>query len=182
MSTIAVFLDRDGTINEEMGYINHVSRFVLLPRTAAAIRRMNAAGLKVVVITNQSGAARGYFAPALVDEVHAQLTQVLAGEGAHVDAIYACLHGPDEGCACRKPRPGLLDAAAAHYGAPVAGSFLIGDKESDLRLARSRGCEPLLVQSGYGRLTAERLAASGAEVTQFEDLGAAARWILDERR
>ncbi|HZE22139.1 MAG TPA: HAD-IIIA family hydrolase, partial [Desulfobaccales bacterium] len=89
MSHPAVFLDRDGTLNEEMGYINHLSRFRLLPQAVPAIRRLNAAGLKVVVITNQSGAARGYFPAALVDEVHARLQQLLAAEGAHLDGIYA---------------------------------------------------------------------------------------------
>src|SRR5665648_491954 len=99
MSQPAVFLDWDGTINQEMGYINHLSRFALLPQAIPAIRRLNAAGVKVVVVTNQSGAARGYFPASLVDEIHGHLQKVLAAGGAHLDGIYTCLHGPDEGCA-----------------------------------------------------------------------------------
>ena len=105
MSQPAVFLDRDGTINEQMGYINHLSRFKLLPQAVPAIRRLNEAGVKVVVVTNQSGAARGYFPAALVDEIHAHLKKLLAAGGAHLDGIYTCLHGPADGCACRKPSP-----------------------------------------------------------------------------
>lgn len=182
MSNIAVFLDRDGTINEEMGYINHLSRFVLLPRTAAAIRLLNDAGLQVVVITNQSGAARGYFVPALVDEVHAKLTQMLADEGARVDAIYACLHGPDEGCACRKPKPGLMQQASRDLDLDLTRSYLVGDRYKDMETAQNAGVKGVLVLTGYGRGEYEHQSRTWPTPPAYvaEDLLDAAEWILSE--
>uniref|UniRef100_A0A7V4G8Y9 D,D-heptose 1,7-bisphosphate phosphatase n=1 Tax=Desulfobacca acetoxidans TaxID=60893 RepID=A0A7V4G8Y9_9BACT len=150
MKQVAVFLDRDGTINEEMGYINHLSRFRLLPEAAPAIRRLNDAGLKVVVITNQSGAARGYFPPSLVAEVHARLKALLAREGARVDGIYVCLHGPDDRCACRKPKPGLIFQAAAELDLDLSRSWLVGDRFVDVDTALNAGVKPILVLTGYG--------------------------------
>ena len=151
MKQIAVFLDRDGTVNEEMGYINHLSRFVLLPGTAAAVRRLNEAGLKVVVVTNQSGAARGYFPLSLVEEVHAYLRDLLAQEGAHLDAIYTCLHGPQDGCGCRKPQPGLILQAAAELNLDLGSSYLVGDRYKDLQTGAKAGVKGILVLTGYGR-------------------------------
>lgn len=178
-----VFLDRDGVINEDSTqYIRCVEQWHPLPGSIEAIAALSRAGYEVVVLTNQSGLGRGLFDGAALASIHDALRARVANIGGRIGRIFHCPHRPDEGCACRKPRPGLLDAAEAHYGAPVAGSFLIGDKESDIRLARSRGCEPLLVLTGYGRQTAGRLAAAGEVVTQFDDLGAAVRWILDERR
>ncbi len=147
----AVFLDRDGTINEEMGYINHLSRFRLLPEVGPAIRRLNEAGLPVVVVTNQSGAARGYFPEALVDKVHRHLHELLAQAGARVDAIYACLHGPEAGCPCRKPQPGLLLKAAQDLNLDLSRSFLIGDRYMDIKTAANAGVAGILVLTGYGR-------------------------------
>jgi D-glycero-D-manno-heptose 1,7-bisphosphate phosphatase len=150
MKNIAVFLDRDGTINEEMGYINHLDRFVLLPRTTQAIRKLNDAGLKVVVITNQSGAARGYFPATLVEEVHRRLQELLAHEGARLDAIYTCLHGPDAGCPCRKPRPGLLLQGAQDLNLDLSRSYLVGDRYKDMETAANAGAKGILVLTGYG--------------------------------
>jgi D-glycero-D-manno-heptose 1,7-bisphosphate phosphatase len=147
----AVFLDRDGTINEEMGYINHLSRFCLLPEAAPAIRRLNDAGLPVVVITNQSGAARGYFPATLVDEVHRHLHDLLAQAGARVDAIYACLHAPDAGCSCRKPQPGLILQAAQDLNLDLSRSYLVGDRYMDIKTAANAGVQGILVLTGYGR-------------------------------
>jgi len=182
MSHAAVFLDRDGTINEEMGYINHLSRFRLLPRAAAAIRRLNEAGLKVVVVTNQSGAARGYFPAALVDEVHAHLTKLLAEAGAHVDGIYACLHGPEAGCDCRKPRPTLILQAARDLDLDLARSYAVGDRYKDMETAINAGVKGILVLTGYGRGEYEYLR--GAPPTPpahvAADLDAAVEWLLND--
>ena len=150
MTRPAVFLDRDGTINEEMGYINHMSRFRLLPEAAPAIRRLNEAGLPVVVITNQSGAARGYFPPSMVEEVHTRMQELLAREGARVDAIYTCLHAPDAGCPCRKPQPGLVLQAAKELGLDLHRSFLVGDRYMDMQTAANAGVQGILVLTGYG--------------------------------
>jgi D-glycero-D-manno-heptose 1,7-bisphosphate phosphatase len=146
----AVFLDRDGTINEEMGYINHLSRFRLLPEAAPAIRRLNEAGVPVVVVTNQSGAARGYFPASLVDEVHRLMHQLLARAGARIDAVYACLHAPDAGCPCRKPQPGLLLQAAQDLGLDLSRSYLVGDRYMDIQTAANAGAQGILVLTGYG--------------------------------
>jgi D-glycero-D-manno-heptose 1,7-bisphosphate phosphatase len=180
MSYPAVFLDRDGTINEEMGYINHLSRFRLLPQAVPAIRRLNEAGLKVVIVTNQSGAARGYFPPALVDAVHARLKKLLAAEGAHVDGIYACLHAPDENCACRKPRPTLMQQAALDLDLDLARSYAVGDRYRDVETAANAGVKGILVLTGYGAGEFEylRLTAPVQPVCVAPDLGAAVEWIL----
>ncbi len=151
MKESAVFLDRDGTINEEMGYINHLSRFVLLPRTGVAIKRLNDAGVKVVVVTNQSGAARGYFPASLVEEVHARLRGLLAEQGAHLDGIYSCLHGPQEGCACRKPQAGLILQAARELHIDLSRSYVVGDRYKDLQTGAKAGVPGILVLTGYGQ-------------------------------
>ena len=146
----AVFLDRDGTINEEMGYINDLSRFQLLPEAASAIRLLNESQIPVVVVTNQSGAARGYFPASLVDEVHRHLHDLLAQAGARVDAIYTCLHGPEAGCSCRKPRPGLLLQAAQDLNLDLSRSYLVGDRYKDIDTAANAGVAGILVLTGYG--------------------------------
>jgi D-glycero-D-manno-heptose 1,7-bisphosphate phosphatase len=180
MSHPAVFLDRDGTINEEMGYINHLSRFALLPQAIPAIRRLNAAGLKVVVVTNQSGAARGYFPASLVEEIHALLQKILAAGGAHLDGIYACLHGPADGCACRKPLPTLIKQAARDLDLDLARSYLVGDRYKDIETAANAGVKGILVLTGYGRGEYDCLrGAPGVQpVHVANDLLEAVEWIL----
>jgi D-glycero-D-manno-heptose 1,7-bisphosphate phosphatase len=180
MSGPAVFLDRDGTINEEMGYINHLSRFRLLPGVAEAIRLLNQAGVPVVVVTNQSGAARGYFPPALVKEVHRRLEQELAQGGAHLDGIYTCLHGPGDDCPCRKPRPALLLTAARELDLDLSRSYLVGDRYRDVETAANAGVKGLLVLTGYGRGEFQHLQGlrPAAPVYVAEDLMDAVAWIL----
>ncbi len=182
MSHPAVFLDRDGTINEEMGYINHLSRFRLLPEAIPAIRRLNEAGVKVVVVTNQSGAARGYFPAALVAEVHAHLQKLLAAAGARVDGIYACLHGPEAGCACRKPRPTLMQQAARDLDLDLARSYAVGDRYKDIETAANAGVKGILVRTGYGRGEYEFLRGTAPvqPVHVAADLSAAVEWILQD--
>ena len=131
----AVFIDRDGTLTDEVGYVNHPSRLRLLPRSAEAIRRLNAAGVAAVVVTNQAGIARGYFSEKLLHEVHDVLRAQLAAAGARLDGLYACVHHPSEGeppyrarCDCRKPQAGLLVRAAADLGLDLGRSTMVGDK------------------------------------------------------
>ena len=154
----AVFLDRDGTINEQMGYINHLTRFHLLPGVGEAIRNLNAHGLPVVVVTNQSGLARGYFPESLLDQVHETMHRQLALDGAHVDGLYVCPHHPEAkeerfrlACTCRKPRPGLLEQAAADLGLDLHRSYVVGDRWSDVRCGAAVGATSILVLTGYGR-------------------------------
>ena len=182
MSHPAVFLDRDGTINEQMGYINHLSRFKLLDQAVPAIRRLNEAGVKVVVVSNQSGAARGYFPASLIDEIHAHLKQLLAAGGAHLDGIYTCLHGPADGCACRKPRPVLMEQAARDLDLDLSRSYLVGDRYNDIQTAANAGAKGILVLTGYGRGELEFLQdkAPAQPVYVAQDLADAAAWILED--
>ncbi len=180
----AVFLDRDGTINEQMGYVNHVSRFRMFPTSPPAIRRLNRAGFKVVVVTNQSGAARGYFPPALLEEVHLVMREMLAEMGAHLDGLYMCTHAPDAGCDCRKPKPGLVLQAARELDLDLSRSYVVGDRWLDLELAANAGTSGILVLTGYGLGELENY--QGPRLVQpvkiAEHLGEAADWIIQQQR
>jgi D-glycero-D-manno-heptose 1,7-bisphosphate phosphatase len=154
----AVFIDRDGTISEEVGYINHPSRFRLFPYSAAAIKLLNDNGWLAIVITNQAGVARGYFAEDMIQTVHETLRQDMAATDARIDAIYYCAHHPSVGeppyrldCDCRKPKPGLIRRAADEFGINLAESWMVGDRYSDIELARNAGVNSAFVMSGYGR-------------------------------
>lgn len=182
----AVFIDRDGTVNEQMGYINHISRFRLLPGVAEAIKRLNDKDIPVVLVTNQSGLARGYFPEELLDEVHAKMNRQLADAGAHFDAIYICPHHPEakeikyrQDCNCRKPGIGLLELAAEEMDLSLENSFLVGDRWSDVKCAVRAGCTPVLVLTGYGRGEREFIGPSQEDQPQFvaETLIDAVRWI-----
>ncbi len=183
----AVFLDRDGTINEQMGYVNHLCRFVLLPGVGAAIRRLNRAGLPVIVVTNQSGLARGYFPAELLDRVHAEMHRLLAAAGGRIDAVYVCPHHPEakeeryrQACGCRKPRPGLLQRAAREHGIDLGRSYMVGDRYSDVATGVAAGCRTVLVLTGYGRGDHEYIGPRHPCRPDFvaQDLAAAVEWIL----
>jgi D-glycero-D-manno-heptose 1,7-bisphosphate phosphatase len=153
----AVFIDRDGTLTEEVGYVNHPSRLRLLPRSAEAIRRLNRAGLAAVVVTNQAGIARGYFTERVLEAVNADLIAQLTRAGARLDGLYVCPHHPTEGappyrmlCDCRKPKPGLLLRAADELRLDLTRSVMVGDKGSDLEVAPKVGARGVLVLTGYG--------------------------------
>jgi D-glycero-D-manno-heptose 1,7-bisphosphate phosphatase len=154
----AVFIDRDGTISEEVGYINHPSRFRVFPYAAAAIKHLNDAGWLAIVVTNQAGVARGYFSEDMIQTVHAEMTKELENGGARLDAVYYCAHHPSVGeppyrfdCDCRKPKPGLISRAARDFDIDLAGSWMVGDRYSDVELARNAGVQSMFVLSGYGR-------------------------------
>ena len=154
----AVFIDRDGTISEEVGYINHPSRFRSFPYSAAAIKLLNDGGWLAIVVTNQAGVARGYFSEEMIQTVHGQLVLDLKKDGARLDAIYYCAHHPSVGeppyrrdCDCRKPRPGLILRAADDLDIDLGQSWMIGDRYSDIELARNAGVNSAFVLSGYGR-------------------------------
>jgi D-glycero-D-manno-heptose 1,7-bisphosphate phosphatase len=158
MKRPAVFIDRDGTISEEVGYVNHPSRFRVFPFAAEAIRILNDAGWLAIVITNQAGVARGYFAEDVIHKIHDQLTRELEHESARLDAIYYCAHHPSVGdppyrldCDCRKPKPGLIQQAAKDFEIDLAASWMAGDRYSDVELARNAGLRCAFVLSGYGR-------------------------------
>lgn len=183
----AVFLDRDGTINEQMGYINHLSRFHLLPGVGEAIRRLNEHGLPVVVATNQSGLARGYFPEALLTAVHEEMRRLLALDGARIDGLYVCPHHPEAKeerfrltCTCRKPKTGLLERAASEMGLDLRRSYVVGDRWSDLRCGAAVGATTILVLTGYGRGDACYIGPGQTVQPDCvaDDLLAAVEWIL----
>jgi len=154
----ALFLDRDGTVAEEVGYINHLSRFRLYPWSAEAIRLINAAGLAAVVVTNQAGVARGYFPEELIRQVNEKMTAELAAAGARLDGVYYCPHHPEVGeppyrqrCRCRKPLPGMLENAARDLNLILEGSVVIGDRYLEVEMAHRLGLRAALVLTGYGR-------------------------------
>ena len=153
----AVFIDRDGTLTEEVGYVNHPHRLRLLPRSAEAVRRLNEHGIAAVVATNQAGVARGYFSEDVLHAVTAELVAQLKQAGAHLDGIYVCAHHPTDGeppwradCDCRKPKPGMFRQAAAEIGLDLGASTIVGDKASDLAVAVTIGARAILVLTGYG--------------------------------
>jgi len=153
----AVFMDRDGTLNEQMGYINHLRRFVLLPGSAKAVRLLNRHGYLAIIVSNQSGVARGYFPMELVHEVHHEMERLLRREGACLDGIFFCPHYeggkiPEHSvrCDCRKPRTGLIQQACAKFSIDMAHSYVIGDRCTDMELASRAGLKGVLVKTGYG--------------------------------
>jgi D-glycero-D-manno-heptose 1,7-bisphosphate phosphatase len=153
----AIFLDRDGTLAHEVGYVNHVRRFRLYPWAVDTVRRINRSGWLAVVVTNQAGVARGYFPESLIAEVHGVFEAALAAGEAHLDGLYYCPHHPSAGeppyrqdCDCRKPRPGLLRRAERELGADLARSWVVGDRHSDLELAWQVGARGALLRTGYG--------------------------------
>jgi D-glycero-D-manno-heptose 1,7-bisphosphate phosphatase len=180
----AVFLDRDGTIAEEVGYLNHISRFRMFPFVPEAVRRLNDAGMPVIVVTNQSGVGRGYFPESLVHEVHALMNRQLAEAGARVDGVYFCPHVSTDGCVCRKPKTGMLELAAQEHGIDVKRSFVVGDRHGDIELARNAGARSVLVRTGYGEGELAWHAGSWTVQAEFvaDTLAEAADWILEQKR
>ena len=158
MKKPAVFIDRDGTISEEVGYVNHPARFHVFPYSAEAIRKLNDNNWLAILVTNQAGVARGYFSEDVITTVHDQLNKELATQKARLDAIYYCAHHPTVGeppyrldCDCRKPKVGLIKRATTDFDIDLKSSWMIGDRYSDIELARNAGLRSAFVLSGYGR-------------------------------
>ncbi len=183
--TRAVFLDRDGTLIEEVGYLDRPERVELYPWSIDAIRALNRAKIRVVMVTNQSGVARGFFTEAVVEAVHRHIAALLAEGGARIDAYYYCPHHPDGKvagyagrCGCRKPARGLVDRAVAEFGVDPAQSFAVGDRWLDIGLARTVGARGVLVRTGYG-VTEEAHPPDGMTADAVvNNLVEAAGWIL----
>ena len=179
----AVFLDRDGTINVEKEYLHRTEDLELIDGVAQAIARLNRTGFLVIVVTNQSGVARGYFSIEDVNRLHQFMQQQLVDEGAHIDAFYLCPHHPEKGlgfyrvdCECRKGKPGMLMQAADEWNIDMSRSFMVGDKESDLLAGIAAGCHPCLVTTGYGEESRSFALANNIDVCN--DLGQAVNNIL----
>ncbi len=174
-----VFLDRDGTINEDRGYIGDPADVVLIDGAAEAIRRLNRLGVPVIVLTNQSGIGRGYYNRTDLVAVNKRLSELLEEKGAHVDGIYWCPHRPDENCECRKPGTKLLEDAADEHGIDLARSVMVGDKISDLELARRVGMKRVLVLTGYGELTLEEIRQGTGGAEGLSGFGGDGRGLAD---
>ena len=175
MSGRFVLLDRDGTLIEERHYLSDPDGVVLIPGAAEGLRTLRDHGLGLVLVTNQSGIGRGYFDRARLAEIHARLAELLEAEGLALDGIYFCPHTPDDDCACRKPRTGMVEAAAAEHGFEPREAFVVGDLPSDLALGRALGATTLLVRTGHGARTEAEHAAEADLVV--DDLRAAAAAI-----
>ncbi len=181
----AVFLDRDGTIIEDVGYLDRLERFRVLPYSIDAVRLLNQAGFRVVVVTNQAGVARGLVEESFVKEAHAALDAAMAAGGARIDRYYYCPHHPAAAveayrcdCECRKPQPGMLRQAERELDLDLSRSFLVGDKWDDIATGAAAGVRSILVRTGYGA-SEERRPKPGLNPDGVVDnLVAAVTWIL----
>jgi D-glycero-D-manno-heptose 1,7-bisphosphate phosphatase len=183
----AVFLDRDGTINVEKEYLSRPEDFEFLPGVPEALKRLKDAGFFLIVVTNQSGVARGYFTLAEVEALHRCIQKRLRAFGTEIDGFFVCPHHPDLGvgeyrkrCACRKGEPGLLLQAAVDFGIDLSRSYMIGDKPADMEAGTRAGCRPILVLTGYGIETARKLKSAG--IPAFDSLDKAADFILFSKK
>lgn len=172
----AVFLDRDGTIAKDVHYCRRVEDFQILPKAAEAIRSLNKEGYKVVVITNQSGIARGYFTEETLSMIHRKMHSDLQNSGAFIDAVYFCPHHPDDGCECRKPKPTLLIRAAKEIGITLGQSYMVGDDIKDVQAGLAAGCRTVWLRSdgiAPAEMSQDQLAHHIAS-----DLAQAVEWII----
>ncbi len=191
MKRPAVFIDRDGTINEQMGYINDISRFIMLPGAAEAVRLLNRHQHLAIVVSNQSGVARGYFPIDLVDQIHEQMVRAFEKKGAYIDGIFYCPHYPQGvmaayrmDCNCRKPKPGLIEKACTQFDIDLAESYVVGDRYTDIQLARELNLKSILILTGYGKgdlkYVFPRLSFKPDHVA--EDLLHAVQWIVEKEK
>ncbi|HNU86153.1 MAG TPA: HAD family hydrolase [Syntrophales bacterium] len=181
----AVFLDRDGTISEEVNYLSRMEQLRLYPQTLEAIRLITDAGMKAVVVTNQSGIARGYFTEDFVRSVHDRINELLRAGGARIDGFYVCPHHPVYGngiykqdCDCRKPKPGLLLQAAAELDIDLARSYMVGDMLKDIEAGKNAGAKGVLVRTGYG----VNIVRTDMPAYIAEDVLDAVQWIMRDRK
>jgi len=183
----AVFLDRDGTLLEEAGYLDRLERLVFFPYSVDAVRLLNRAGFAVVIVTNQAGIARGIFKEAFVAEAHRHITERLAAGGARIDAFYYCPHHPEavveayrQSCDCRKPQSGLFTRAASELDLALEGSFVVGDRWHDLEAGQRVGARGVLVRTGYGKTEEASPKSHVTPSAIVDNVMDAVSWILLE--
>ncbi len=185
----AVFLDRDGTISEEVGYITNLNQFQLMTKSAEAVKLMNERGLKVILITNQAGVAKGYFPEEMVNRVHKKMEKTLSDQGAFLDAIYYCPHHPEgvvetyrKKCECRKPASGLLRQASEEHGIDISSSYMVGDKMVDVECAHQIGVKGVLVLTGYGKDELKKIEGARIRRPEYvaDDIFNAVKWIVND--
>jgi D,D-heptose 1,7-bisphosphate phosphatase len=185
----AVFLDRDGVVIEEVGYLSDVSQLCFTPHSAQAVHLLNTTKMKVIMITNQSGVARGYFSEAAISKIHQEIDKQLSAEKAFIDGIYYCPHHPEGSvkqyaiqCDCRKPGLGLLKQAAEEHSIDLKHSYLVGDKLSDVECGQKAGLISILVLTGYGKDEMKKIT-EGSSVKPIyiaRNLYEAAQWIIED--
>ncbi|MGB2907039.1 MAG: HAD family hydrolase [Candidatus Aminicenantaceae bacterium] len=188
MKKAAVFLDRDGNINRDVGYPNSFDLVEIYPYSFEALRKINQAGLLAVVISNQSGVGRGLIEEPQLRDIHDRMQEAFRQQEAHFDGIYYCPHFVssripvyDKDCECRKPRPGMGLRAAAELGIDTSRSYMVGDKVADVQFGRNLGARSVLVLTGYGQATLAKLRAQGTEPAHVaQNLLDAVNWILEE--
>ncbi|MGC1816187.1 MAG: HAD family hydrolase [Casimicrobiaceae bacterium] len=182
LKEVTVFFDRDGTLNPDPGYISRPEDFELHPGAGTALSRLNRAGARVIVLTNQSGIGRGKFTLADLRTIHDKLQDLLALHGARLDAIYHCPHRPDEGCSCRKPATGMAERAIAEHALNRSRMYLVGDQSGDIEMAKRLEARSVLVTTGHGsRETLAELSARGLPPDCVADcLRGAVDWIFQD--
>jgi D-glycero-D-manno-heptose 1,7-bisphosphate phosphatase len=173
MEVGAVFLDRDGTIIEDVHYLSKLEEVKLLPFVEEGLNMLKQCGYKLIVVSNQSGVGRGYFSEDFVNRTHRYLNDMLGGI---IDEFYFCPHTPNDNCNCRKPNTGMIDAAIDRFNINKRLSFVVGDKESDIELGLNAGVTPLLVTTGYGEEIKKKTKAAKV----FNNLYEVAKWICRE--
>ena len=181
----AVFLDRDGTMIEDVGYLDRLERLKLFPYTIDAVRLLNRAGFQVIVVTSQNGVAQGVVTEKFLGEAHGHLSQLFEAAGAKVEGYYYCPHSTHAAveryrtdCECRKPKPGMILAAARDHSIDLSRSFVIGDRWRDIEMGLAAGTNAMLVETGYGRTEAARQPPNIPPVPIVATLIAATSWIL----
>ena len=187
----AVFLDRDGTINESVGLVARPDQLRLIPGAAAALKQLKDAGALLLLVTNQPVVAREMIDEAGLKLIHDRLQELLAEQGVALDGIFYCPHHPEthhpeasnpryrRDCECRKPKPGMILAAAEKFSVDIESSYLVGDSTRDIAAALAAGCIPLLVKTGSGG--ADGTCPDAEPEAVLDDLAGAARWIMDHR-
>lgn len=177
-----IILDRDGVINyDSTEYIKSPEEWIAIPGSLEAIAQLNRHGFRVVIATNQSGVARGYYSVETLDQIHEKLQTELAAVGGHIEEFFFCPHHPEEGCHCRKPRPGLLYQIRDKYHLDLENTFFIGDSHTDVQAAITSGCKPILVKTGNG----EKAIADYPfiqNIPQFENLSETVQHLIHQRQ
>jgi D-glycero-D-manno-heptose 1,7-bisphosphate phosphatase len=179
-----IILDRDGVINEDSDdYIKSPDEWVPIPGSLDAIARLNHAGYNVALASNQSGIARGYFNLETFAAMNVKMSEMLSHSGGRIDGMFFCPHGPDDGCDCRKPKPGLLTEIGNRFQTSLANVMFVGDNINDIKAARAAGARPVLVRTGKGEQTAKMIAANNPDnVPVYDDLADFVNTLLDVER
>tara|TARA_R110000772_G_scaffold26389_10_gene68084 strand:+ start:2126 stop:2677 length:552 start_codon:yes stop_codon:yes gene_type:complete len=182
MTQPVVIIDRDGVINQDSDdYIKSVDEWIPIPGSIEAIVRLSQAGYLITVATNQSGIAREYFDDITLANIHSYMCSLVESAGGKIDAVFYCPHGPDEGCNCRKPLPGLLNQLENEFSLSVKNAYFIGDTEKDIDVALTKQCRPILVRTGKGALVEQSLDSDKKKQTVVvDDLLAASEYILSQ--